>query len=222
MQPTSRWYSKRRILTIIGLAVWMGGLSAGFGAFQAYKVKPGESEIAPVANTTEQSPSDNLPQARLMMFVHPHCPCTRASLEELQRAMTNSSDPALVEVLLVKPDDVAPGWEQGISAKSAVAIPGVQVRSDNGGMLARRYGAATSGHVVFYDRDGNLRFSGGITRQRGHAGDNPGSRAIAALLNGQSPETSQTPVYGCPLLRASDCSVTGATCGSKQEASIHP
>jgi hypothetical protein len=74
---------------------------------------------------------------------------------------------------------------------------------DIGGRVARRFGAATSGQGLLYDRAGRLRFQGGLTSARGHAGDNAGSAAIVALAQGRVPDTVETPVYGCPLFASS-------------------
>jgi hypothetical protein len=76
----------------------------------------------------------------------------------------------------------------------------VTVLDDVDGTEARRFGALTSGQVVVYDADGRLRFSGGITPARGHAGDNAGRSAIIALLEGASSASVETPVFGCSLL----------------------
>ena len=61
------------------------------------------------------------------------------------------------------------------------------------------FGALASGQTMFYDADGTLQFSGGITASRGHSGDNAGRSTITALLfNGKSAVRS-TPVFGCYL-----------------------
>jgi len=63
-----------------------------------------------------------------------------------------------------------------------------------------RVGAETSGYVLLYDRSGQLRFRGGITAGRGHAGDNAGEDAVVALVTGRPASRQQTPVYGCSLV----------------------
>jgi hypothetical protein len=45
---------------------------------------------------------------------------------------------------------------------------------------------------------GVLRYSGGITGARGHAGDNAGLRALTTALERPSPGVAG-PVFGCPL-----------------------
>ena len=84
------------------------------------------------------------------------------------------------------------------------------------GTLPRKLGAETSGHVVLYDEAGNLRFSGGITRSRGHVGESDGARALSALLNGSPATSGNFPVFGCRLFtpeagaqRTNTCQVQG-------------
>jgi len=74
---------------------------------------------------------------------------------------------------------------------------------DDDGVEAARFGAATSGQVILYDRDGRLLFSGGITASRGHAGDNDGRDAIVSLLGGGRGTRHSSPVFGCSLLEPS-------------------
>ena len=84
--------------------------------------------------------------------------------------------------------------------RRAAAIKGVTVVQDSEGVEAERFHAATSGYTLLYGSDGRLLFSGGITGARGHAGDNAGRSAIAALLTAEGAPTGTTPVFGCSLL----------------------
>ena len=49
------------------------------------------------------------------------------------------------------------------SGRERVDPPGVTSWDDAGGKLAQRFGVLTSGHVLLYDTDGRLLYSGGIT-----------------------------------------------------------
>lgn len=133
------------------------------------------------------------------MFAHPHCPCTRASIGELNRLLTRCQGPVAVHVLFIQPKDVVLEWTETALRKSAEAIPGVEVKLDPNGEEARHFGAESSGFLVLYGVDGELLFSGGITAARGHAGDNAGENVIVALLNGQATELKHTAVFGCSL-----------------------
>ncbi len=72
--------------------------------------------------------------------------------------------------------------------------------SSEDGDEARRFGAATSGHVMLYDAAGRLHFSGGITPARGHEGDSLGRDAVIDLIEAyRSAGRRCSPVFGCPL-----------------------
>jgi hypothetical protein len=136
----------------------------------------------------------------LIMFAHPQCPCSRASIEELNRLLARSHGNVAAQVWFFKPAGFPADWTRSDLWRSAAAIPGVTVHDDPDGAQARLFGAETSGYVLLYDPRGQLRFKGGITGSRGHAGDNDGEDAIVSLLAGQQVNLKQTPVYGCSLL----------------------
>ena len=136
----------------------------------------------------------------LVLFVHPHCPCTRASLHELDGLLAETQNRVSATVVFTIPDGVSPGWEQGDLWNSATNIPGLRVITDQGGGEAHQFDVEGSGHVLLYAPSGKLLFSGGITSSRGHEGDNVGRSAIVSfVLNGHA-RVSHTPVFGCSLL----------------------
>lgn len=140
--------------------------------------------------------------ATLIMLVHPQCPCSRASVAELERLLVETRDRVQAHVLVVRPPGAPEPWERTALWDRAAAIPGVTVHTDLDGEQARLFGATASGHVVVYDAAGRLRFRGGITGARGHEGDNPGrSRARAAILEG---DAGEGPTFGCALLHGDD------------------
>jgi hypothetical protein len=147
----------------------------------------------------------------LVMFVHPKCPCSRATIGELAMVMRHCAGLMSANVFFIRPSPVSPGWEKTDLWKSASEIPGVTVHSDPDGVEARRFGAATSGAAMLYDTAGELVFSGGITAARGHSGDNTGRQAIIALIHNESPLVHETPVFGCGLFDP------GANCPQKEE-----
>jgi hypothetical protein len=148
----------------------------------------------------------------LVLFAHPHCPCSRATIGELAKLMTDCRGKLTATVLMLRPAGVQDGWERTDLWDSAAAIPGVSVVSDAGGTESRRFGAVTSGQVLLFAPDGRLLFSGGITESRGHRGDNAGRSAVAALVlgTGRAAQPVFAPVYGCPLFNnTSSCLIEG-------------
>lgn len=135
----------------------------------------------------------------LLLFAHPRCSCTRASLEELAQLVTHAQGRLSVHVVLFRPQGSNPDWARGELWDQAAALPGVTVHEDEGGSEAQRFHSQTSGHFVLYDVGGLQLFDGGLTTARGHAGDSPGLGALLALSYGQTPEYRRTAVFGCQI-----------------------
>lgn len=72
-------------------------------------------------------------------------------------------------------------------------------RTDEGGAEARRFGAETSGFIVFYDAEGRLRFRGGITSERGGEQSSSFEQLLSEAIQGTRFPLINTPVFGCPL-----------------------
>jgi hypothetical protein len=149
----------------------------------------------PVATKVPRTPG--LPT--IVVVAHPRCPCSRATVAELARLMAPLLNRATATVLFVRPAGFSEDWQMTDLWWDAARIPGVSVLSDLGGTEASFFGAQSSGQTMLYDVGGNLRFSGGITASRGHAGDSPGRSAILSFVNTGNSGTSHTSVYGCSL-----------------------
>ncbi|MCH8148672.1 MAG: RedB protein [Planctomycetes bacterium] len=134
-----------------------------------------------------------------MMFIHPKCPCNLASLEEFARILARCKSLADMYAVFVRPPGVGGGWEKSRNWATVAAIPEIHMAVDENGVEARRFGATTSGHVQLYDAEGNLKFTGGITGARGHAGDNAGADAVRSWLRRGFADLRRTVVFGCPL-----------------------
>jgi hypothetical protein len=137
-------------------------------------------------------------RSTLLMFAHPNCPCSRASIGELAIIMARSPEKLDAHVFFYFPLHESSAWARTDLWNTAQSIPGVHAIEDPGGAIALRFGAYTSGQTLLYNPAGKLVFNGGITAARGHSGDNNGRHAILALLQG-APERSVTPVFGCSL-----------------------
>jgi hypothetical protein len=182
------------------VALWVLVVGAGTFFLWGYENAPGvKANSTPSAFPAESGILHDGARPSLMMFAHPHCPCTRASLAELSRLMTVARGRIAAHVLFIKPDGAGAGWVESDLWAGAAAIPGVRVAADEGGREAARFGAGTSGLTLLYGADGRLLFSGGVTAARGHEGDNAGRDALAGLLTSETGEASETPVFGCQL-----------------------
>jgi hypothetical protein len=179
-----------RFASVGVLVMWGGAVAFGFASMSRFESTPGPASVAPATWPAESAVPLDGGRPALVMFVHPRCACTRASLHELERLLVHAEE---LETWVVVAGD-GPSENR----TKAEAIPGVRVLVDPSGTEALRFGSHTSGHVVVYSAEGDLRFSGGITGGRGHEGDNLGSAAAltAALAR---PTAPTSPVFGCTL-----------------------
>lgn len=181
-----------------GFAVWLAALAVSSAALHYYSSVEG-GVAAPQAGATALLDRYRQPGRPLVaMALHPNCSCSEASLAELGDLLACSRGTCDAVLLEFQPSSGTAHWP----APKARELGGVQVRAiaDVDGKVARQLGALTSGHVVFVDAQGAIRFRGGITVSRGHRGRAPGQDAILATLGGQPAALATTPVYGCALL----------------------
>jgi hypothetical protein len=186
-------------------AFWLFATAAGVAFIFNYEKTAGSTGKTPQRWPAGTQITLDSSRDTLVMFAHPQCPCTRASVEELNRLLAQCRGQAAAHVFFFKPTHFPKNWAQTDLWRSASAIPGVVVHEDSDGALAKKFGAQTSGFTALYNPQGELLFSGGITSGRGHIGDNAGESALAALLTGRDNAVTQTPVFGCSLL-AENCS----------------
>ncbi len=191
--------AKKPLVLPVAMALWILAVGFGFARLLGYAATPGSAAPAPVRWPVGIPLTPDPERANLVLLAHPHCPCTRSSLDELELLLTRCQGRVTAHVLFYRPAAFPPDWEKTELWDRAGAFPGIQVRADEGGVLARRFGAVTSGQVLLYHRGGHLLFRGGLTNARGHAGASAGAAAVVSLLTRGTAERTETPVFGCPL-----------------------
>ncbi len=202
---------KTPIAIFIGLALWLSIVSGATILLNRYSNTPGDEQPAPASWPKDCSIPFDSARPTLLMFVHPHCPCTRASLGELERLLAEVPTPPNVQVVWVKPAGTPSDWHRTDLWRDVSSIRDLRVYTDDGGIEAQRFHAETSGQTLLYSPDGGLKFQGGITLARGHAGDNPGLAAVRELLQQGHSNRKNNPVFGCGLLDA-QCQTGGVVC----------
>jgi hypothetical protein len=199
-----RWYAP------VVAVCWLAAVATGFVGLALYAFKPGSTGTAPVSWPAGTAISADEGRPTLVMFVHPKCPCSRASVAELERLMAVCDGRVSARVVFLRPAGFDDEWAKTDIWQSAAAIPSVTVLVDRDAVEARRFDAETSGQTFLFDASGRLLFSGGITGARGHEGDNAGLDAVASLIVTGRAERSTAPVFGCSLFDAPDSGAEGA------------
>jgi hypothetical protein len=187
--------------TVILLAtlLWASTVLYGGNVLWTYKTTPNAGAHAPVMWPSNAPVRFDPQRGNLVLLAHPQCPCTRASLTELERLLTRARGRLHAVVLFVKPHDAPPGWEETDLWRRARSMAGAEAVLDVDGEEAHLFRALTSGLTELYAPDGRLLFSGGITAARGHEGDSVGRAYIPAALEGSRLPHPNAPVFGCAL-----------------------
>ena len=200
--------------TSLIIALWGAGMVFGLLRLAAYGAGLGPQAPAPALWPSELDEVLGAPGERglrVIMSAHPRCPCTQASLRELERIAGRSEGQLHAQVLFFVPEESAGDarWsEDSILWEMAATTPGVEPVVDVEGRIAEALGAQTSGHVVVYDAEGRLRFQGGVTGARGHEGDNAGEAAVLALV--RSTAALDGAPHGAPETRTASVSEPNA------------
>jgi hypothetical protein len=186
------------LLIVAGL-IWAATVGAMYQAVRHFETTPGRGAATRASWPAGSRIVPERHEWTLVMLIHPHCSCTRASLQELERII-EMSDPSLqTYVLVYRPADFQAGWEKTETFEAAKRLQRAHVIVDPDGREARLFGAFTSGQTFLYDGDGALRFSGGVTSLRGHAGVNRGSMDVVDIVHARAQQGAH-PVFGCAIV----------------------
>jgi hypothetical protein len=183
----------------VATAVWLALVGLGLGILLQYSKTPGKTTAPPALWPADSRVQRSDQMHTLVLAAHPRCPCTRATISELDAIMARAGKRLSVHVLFVVPKGLGDTWAKSDLWRHAQRIPGVHATLDPLGVESRRFGALTSGQSALYGPDGRLVFSGGITGSRGHPGPNAGRSAVLASVESGARTTHRTPVYGCLL-----------------------
>ena len=185
------------------LALWLG--AAGLGGYQLihYAATPSQdiasvNDLRLVRNPLSASGT----AYSLVVYLHPGCACSKATLAELRRLLAKQNAPSLAVRLIFVEAKGYPTVKDSDLYKEAAMVPGATVEIDPNGMLAKATGALASGVTFLYDASGKVLFRGGLTAARGHEGGSRGQEAVLNILRfGPGAAPISTPVFGCSLFQ---------------------
>jgi len=194
---------KRRALItgslIVAGLIWAATVGAMYHAVRRFETTPGRGAASRVLWPASSRIVRDHDRWTLVMLIHPHCSCTRASLQELERIIEMSGTSLQTYVLVYRPADFQAGWEKTETFEAAKRLQRAHIIVDPDGAEARLFGGFTSGQTFLYDREGALRFSGGVTSLRGHAGVNRGSMDVVDIVHAKARQCTH-PVFGCAIV----------------------
>ena len=118
-----------RVLEIVFI-FWLSLTCAGLVGLWLYSTAPGKD-----ANPPDRWPKSSILRrapgaSTLVMFVHPKCPCSRASIGELAVLLAHSSGHLRAQVIFLKPPGKEDSWVRTDLWRAASELPGTVVISD--------------------------------------------------------------------------------------------
>jgi len=199
------------LVPILLFLVFPIAIANGFLLLTDYSIRPAETSAVRTQlefpETTEtQCLIANLNDSRptLVLFYHPHCPCTVATLRMLQRMVPHLSVKPNLVLFGYCPEEKPDSWIDSSSTRIAKRISAANVIADFNAVHCRNFGVTTSGHTLLYDAQGKLVFEGGITPGRGHDSDCAASSALAHCIEANASTPIHWPVFGCPIVASEE------------------
>lgn len=195
--------SKNRGWLASAIVGWVVTVAVGFSILWNYASRGVAPQHHSVSVQRLISAGAVMGEMSVIMAIHPLCPCTRDSIEQLDRLAAKL--PGLrITVLVTVPESDSDEWFDSGTVRSAKAIPGAHVLPDREGVLAAVLGMSRSGHTLLIDSECHVRFNGGLTSSRLHTFASPGVDAALEMARGAIPRVCESDVYGCVLVGAHD------------------
>lgn len=195
---------------VIGIVLWLWLVLLGINKLNSYANTPGESATASATFPILSRVQTQKGKSTLILFVHPKCGCSVATVAEMARLYPKISSNAIVNIVFLKPEGFSEDDVRSDLWASAQKITGAHLTIDSENREADLYGAKTSGQTFLYDFSGLLVFEGGLTPSRGHMGDSKGQQDILSyFLNQSTWGPSKASVFGCGLRTPSSVVLNG-------------
>jgi len=178
---------------------WGVAVVCGVSLLTAHNSTPGVDQFSPAAWPNDVAIACTKGAPTFIVFIHPQCPCTSATMSELARLDADVDAELHPIFVLVCPKRFQSQWATSSLAKRCESIPDGRVIIDSDREMAKRFYATTSGYCLLYSASGRLLFQGGITTGRGHEGESLGRVALRQIFSGRPTSIDRMPVFGCEL-----------------------
>ncbi len=197
------------------IAIWFVAVASGFWLLTSYNFASNTVSSAPTEWPTGTNLKLDTNSPTLLVFIHPQCPCSSATLTELEQLVSEVDQQVKCTILMGCPSAKVDRWMRSSNVRTSLTMKGIQTVIDLDGAVATRFNITTSGHCLLYSVTGNLMFQGGITTERGHEGESCGQISIKNLIAGTPSRIAHFPVFGCELVRMSEKAGFTKDCGQE-------
>ena len=149
----TRPFSSRNIAWGVLISVWLITVVVGLTPLWRYENTPGDAGEPPARWPQDTGLQLGRGRATLLLFAHPRCPCTRASMRELNLIVSRCAGKVDAKVLFYRPEHAPADWETTDLWKSAELMTDVTPRADENGSETQLFNVTTSGHALLYGKD---------------------------------------------------------------------
>ena len=180
---------------IIITLIWLALFATAYYVLLKYDFKTTDNKLKTMTQATQLKISEQKPT--LIAFLHAKCPCSKASIHEINRLLASHSKELKTIFVFGKEEGLNLDWvKESDLYKEAQQMP-VEIIIDTNNQEAKAFKAQTSGKVFLISPQRKILFQGGVTASRGHEGDNLGINAIQDILNGKEAKVDFQPSFGC-------------------------
>src|SRR6186997_577410 len=95
----------------LGFVVWGVVLTMGFRSLIEFETTAGAPGVVRAAWPADAPVAFEAGKSNLVMFAHPKCPCSRASLAELVKVLTRTKGALQASILFYTPTDGTREWK---------------------------------------------------------------------------------------------------------------
>lgn len=202
-----RFLYSHGILSIVSVGTWLALVVSGSLILIHYASRPGATMDASSKWPADTHLSRSAQHPTLIMFAHPHCPCSRASVDELADIVSECQGSVDVQIVFYCPNLTDANWKETSLVRQAAQLSKAAIFFDCNAQELQRFRATISGQVMLFSTTGKLLFNGGITASRGHVGESYGKSSVISLLR-TPPQTilasttaQRFPTFGCTLVQ---------------------
>lgn len=183
--------------------IWIFLVLSGFAFFYQYEFEEGDFHVKKdYSKIIEKHFSSQDLSNILICFLHPKCPCSDATIYELNRLRTSNKELKIIAVLSF-PENTYSEWKTINRVDNQLSrIEGLEIIEDKNSEMAKDFGGLTSGSCYLF-RDSELMFAGGITPSRGHLGKTEAHEIISKKASNEDLLVQK--VFGCPINSTEEC-----------------
>src|SRR5438132_4378522 len=94
------------------IAAWCVCAGLGLTKMLTYELTPAASAAAPAMWPPAAAIGRDASDPTLVLFLHPRCPCSRATLAELERLIAACNEPFALRIVFVRPQGTGEDWNR--------------------------------------------------------------------------------------------------------------